>query len=297
MNGGLQNIGNTCAINSLIQCLYSLDILRTILLQQDINNTKTISFELLDIFSKFQQGHSITPNGFVHKLIRVFEGFFVPGEQFDIGELWILLADKISEELNTPIRVNASSKIEEQIYKLNSNKSSDWQNAIQGVNISITKCNSCNKDVFNIDLFTVLTLDLNANIEISEMILSFFKVEDLTEWSCDTCKNKGGRKQYQIYKLPHVLCILIKRFNNNFEKLQNPINIPLDLNFQTDRGQYYYRLKSIGNHFGNYNGGHYNSIVFNETWKFIDDLNIQNIDTDTFSQNNQFAYILFYERA
>ena len=295
MNGGLQNIGNTCAINSLIQCIYSVDIFRTILLQQNINNS--ISFELLDIFSKFQQGHSITPNGFVHKLISVFEGFFIPGEQFDIGELWILLADKISEELNVPNKSQPANKIEEQVYRLNSNKSSDWQTAIQGVNISITKCNTCNEDVINTDLFTVLTLDLNANIEISQMILSFFKVEDLTEWSCDKCKNKGGKKQYQIYKLPHVLCILIKRFNNNFQKLENPVNIPLDLNIHTDVGHYYYKLKSIGNHFGNYNGGHYNAIVCNQTWKFIDDLNIQNIDTNQFTQNNQFAYILFYERA
>lgn len=296
MNGGLENIGNTCAINSLIQCIYSLDSLRSILLKQNINSS--ISSQLYDIFSKFAEGHSISPNGFVRKLIEIFEGFLIPGEQFDIGELWILLADKISDELNTTTHINPSNEIEEKIIKMNNNKSSEWQRSIQGVNISITNCNSCNENVINTDLFTVLTLDLNANIEICEMILSFFKIEDLTEWTCDKCKNKGGKKQYKIYKLPNVLCILIKRFNNNFQKLENPINIPLDLNFQTDTGHSYYKLKGIGNHFGSFNMGHYTSIVCsNDRWKYIDDLNIQNIDSDTFSQNNKYAYILFYERA
>lgn len=295
MNGGLQNLGNTCAINSLIQCIYSIDKLRAILLQQNINNS--IAFELLDIFNKFQQGYSITPNGFVRKLMEQFEGFLVPGEQFDIGELWILLADKISEELNKPVNIIATNKIEEQVLKLNGHKSSPWQNAIQGVNISITKCNTCDEDVINTDLFTVLTLDLSTNIEIIDMMKSFFKVEDLTEWSCDKCKNKGGRKQYQIHRLPDVLCILIKRFNNNFQKLENPINIPLDLNIYTDFGHHYYKLKSMGNHFGAFGMGHYTSIVYNNTWKHIDDLSIQEIDPNQFAQNNQFAYILFYERA
>lgn len=295
MNGGLQNVGNTCAINSLIQCIYSITILRKILLKQNINNT--ISFELLDIFIKFEQGYSITPNGFVRKLIEIFQGFLIPGEQFDIGELWILLADKISEELNKPIHIKPLNIIEEQVLKLNANKTSNWQNAIQGVNISITKCNTCQEDVINTDLFTVLTLDLNSNIEIIDMMKSFFKIEDLTEWSCDKCKNKGGKKQYQLYRLPDVLCILIKRFNNNFQKLENPINIPLDLNIYSNSGEHNYKLKSIGNHFGSFQTGHYTSIIYNNTWKHIDDLNIQDISPNDFVQNNRYAYILFYERA
>lgn len=295
MNGGLENVGNTCAINSLIQCIYSIRKLREILLNQNINNT--IGFELFDIFSKFEQGYSITPNGFVRKLIEIFQGFLIPGEQFDIGELWILLADKISEELNKPIHIRPVNIIEEQVLKLNANKTSNWQNAIQGVNISITKCNTCQEDVINTDIFTVLTLDLNSNIEIIDMMKSFFKVEDLTEWSCDKCKNKGGKKQYQLYKLPDVLCILIKRFNNNFQKLENPINIPLDLNIYSNSGEHNYKLKSIGNHFGSFQTGHYTSIIYNNTWKHIDDLNIQDISPNDFVQNNRYAYILFYERA
>jgi len=292
-SGGLLNLGNTCAINTLIQCIYACTSLRNILLHSSSKNN-SITTELIDIITKLSQGHSLSPKGFVHKLYTIFNHILSPGEECDIGELWLLLGEKISDEFNIEINTNEASisNIDASILKMNNNKDSDWQNAIQGVNICITKCNNCNENIINTDIFTILTLDLSTNIEITDMLLSFFKVEELSEWKCDKCNKQGCRKQYQIYKLPKVLVILIKRFNNNSVKLENPVNILPELNINNNS----YKLKSVGNHFGNYHGGHYTAATLTDKWRYYDDISIHNIDIDIIMNNNTYAYILFYER-
>jgi len=313
--GGLLNLGNTCAVNALIQCLYNIDILRDLIINTDKDlDITTISAELQDIFQKFKEGHSLSPKGFIGKLFEKFNYILTPGDQFDIGELWMLVGDKITDELNDDgihtISKNSSNFIELQAQKLNNNKLNKWQESIQGITTCITNCNNCVESINNVDLFIALTLDIetHATLQISDMIQSYFKVDHLSEWSCDTCKQKGCQKQYQIYKLPSVLIILIKRFKlegNTFQKLANPLNIPLNLHINYGQGENKYVLKSVGNHFGVYNGGHYTACVIDKInneniadsqWKHIDDLNMQDIKPVAFTENNSAAYLLFYEK-
>lgn len=317
--GGLQNLGNTCAVNSLIQCIYGTPLLRNLLIkpEKETNCDTSITTQLHDICSKLSEGNSISPKAFVHRLFQLFHFILTPGEQFDIGELWLLLGDKVSEEFNSDLPAiipETANVVDLQVLKLNNNKSSKWQTAIQGINICITKCNTCNVDVINTDIFIILTLDLSTHTEILDMILSFFKLEELSEWTCDSCKNKGCKKQYQVYKLPDILVILIKRFNNNFQKLENPVNILEELNITHNNIENKYKLKSIGNHFGGYQGGHYTACSLHTThtthttqnthtsdgsceqWRHIDDMSIHLINIDDIINNNRYAYILFYER-
>lgn len=301
MPNGLQNIGNTCGINTLIQCMYSVNRIKTILLNT-ISNDSTLSLQFLDVFSKLQSGHSLTPNGIIQCIYSNFKDIIIPMHQHDIGELWMLISNKIADELGSKIQkriLDNCDPISSSIHKMNENKTSEWIKSIQGTTMSITECNSCKEQVYNPEIFVTFSLDIEESI--IKMLSNFFIIDYLPEWRCDKCKIKGGKKQSQLHKLPSVLVIQIKRFhmNNNgiIKKLNDPVNIPFDLSIKTNTEDCKYILKSIGNHYGNYQFGHYTATVLeNNTWYVCDDISISILhNIDSYLVNNTSAYLLFYE--
>lgn len=218
----------------------------------------------------------------------------------------MLIGDKLSDEYGAEGRAASDAGdaafVDAFVSKINKNKTSDWIESIQGVSISTTECNTCREKVINPEVFIALTLDIFDNIpDMSEMILNFFKTEEMQEWKCDKCKTLGGSKRLHLHKLPPVLVILLKRFKMSaagIEKLHNPVNIlqGVDITYQNKKCSY--KLKSIGNHFGAYGGGHYTACCNSgAVWNHIDDLSINNLKIEDIVTNNTAAYILFYEQA
>lgn len=307
---GLGNIGNTCGINSLIQCINSINILKHIILNCNTNSEVKLSDQFKDVLSKLNEGYSVTPGACVQQIYKTFSGILNPGEQLDIGELWMLIGDKFADEYGIPIHLENSDAISSQIHKINSGKSSDWLTSIQGVSLSVTECHHCRNQVVNPEVFITLSIDFletnndnEANslplpVFVSDMIRSSLKIDELSEWRCDECKQVGGRKQSQIYRLAPVLVILLKRFKiterGTIDKIHNPVNIQTELNFDAKCS---YKLKAIGNHFGGYHGGHYTAACVdkNNNWKHYDDNSVSDINPAQLMVNNHSAYMLFYE--
>jgi ubiquitin C-terminal hydrolase len=106
---GIENLGSTCAINSLIQIISRNDILRNIMLNNEFAND-TISGQLKEIIDlMYVRNNSIIPRKFLNTLYSVFQGIFYHGEQIDIGELWTFLSDKITEEITDTSTVSPVS--------------------------------------------------------------------------------------------------------------------------------------------------------------------------------------------
>lgn len=95
---GIENLGSTCAINSLIQIITRNDILRNIILSNSFADT-TISGQLKEIIDlMYVRDNSIIPRKFLSTFYNIFKDIFYSGEQIDIGELWTFLSDKICDE-------------------------------------------------------------------------------------------------------------------------------------------------------------------------------------------------------
>ena len=62
---GLANLGATCAINSLIQILYRIEVFKNFILNSNTNEG-TITNELKDLFEVFNKHKSISPNRFIN---------------------------------------------------------------------------------------------------------------------------------------------------------------------------------------------------------------------------------------
>ena len=191
---GIENLGSTCAINSLIQVITRNDILRNIILNNTFAATDadvTISQQLSEIIDlMYVKNNSIVPRKFIHTFYSIFKDIFYHGEQIDIGELWTFLSDKISEEIeatpkdtntdtnltdcltggviykddaefhNAMIKCKLLKKKYEYYYHKFNTKTSIWQRSTQGFYLNTTRCVHCQTTFYNFEPFTSLNLDI-----------------------------------------------------------------------------------------------------------------------------------------
>ena len=73
---GIENLGSTCAINSLIQIIARNDILRNIILNNNFAED-TISDQLKEIIDlMYVKNNSIIPRKFINTLYNIFKDIF-----------------------------------------------------------------------------------------------------------------------------------------------------------------------------------------------------------------------------
>ena len=329
MKQGLANLGNTCSINTLIQCLGHCDNFRNFVLQNDLNSIKkkdnkySIYNELKLILQQLWiDKNSLAPRRFVKAFFESLGDGYLYGEQFDLTEILIILINNITEEThnkdfksdhqikkdyNIPIfsYLQDISQKNWEIFCKNSN--SPINDILQGTQIQQIECNNCNKLYHNIEPIFFNYMEITGN-HISDSFETLLKTELVENWKCEECPSKEGIKVIRFWKLPHTWIIILKRFNNQ-TKINKPITITNELivNKGIEMSSYnnnnndniIYELKGMVNHFGNLHGGHYNAICKddNNIWYLYDDLNIKKIkNIHDILTNNNCAYVLFYER-
>jgi ubiquitin C-terminal hydrolase len=339
---GLQNIGSTCAINTMIQIICRNELMRNIIINNDYPE-HTLSAHLKELLVlMYIENKSLIPKKFVKKLFSVFKDNFRYGEQLDIHELWTFLTYKIINEVNTETNLSKiidhtnlkDTLVNGHVYKnekesnyallnskklkdkfsyynkiLNDNKTSEWQELIQGYLLNITKCNKCNNVLYNFEPYIALNLnfpessDISSSISIVDMIRQVYKHETFSgDWKCDKCNEKTEyTKSTKIWSLPDVLVIIINRFIANRVKNNKLVDINESLRFNKgtilnniDKDMVF-ELSSIAMHSGNLDGGHYVAICKTDNQYILyNDMEILKIDN--FKRENSNAYMLTYTK-
>tara|TARA_B110001450_G_scaffold38136_1_gene33942 strand:- start:431 stop:1408 length:978 start_codon:yes stop_codon:yes gene_type:complete len=321
---GLQNLGNTCAINTLIQIICRNSFLRNSILNVDISNN-TLAIELKEILNiMYIDNNSLSPNKFVKNLFDNLKVFNL-GEQLDLTELWLLLFEKITNEISDYIpkikyeKYFDNLKITDKeinikadyiINNFNDNKNSLWLQNVQGVILNIIECTECNNNSYNFEPFTAIQLDLKdtgESISLTSLFRDYLRhTTNKDEWKCDKCNKCTKYKKIQkLWKVPNVLVFFLKRYDNINKKNNTKIDINENINIKNGcilsnhEQEVSYNIKSIGCHIGNLDGGHYYAICKNETDdKFVmyDDLDIKvfNNGNKNFLKNNNKCYMVVY---
>lgn len=321
---GLQNLGNTCSINTLIQCIGHSQKLREwflsdqphqIQIKQDHSGDTHqhqlyLSIELARIIHEMWNEHkSLAPSRFIKTIYQSLQGMISRGEQLDLSELWMLVVDKINSEIGKKVE---TPMIEGNSRDLNAFRNS-WNNynqqcmssflqMIQGWTVTRVQCSQCNDESRHFEPFCSLGLDVHeAQGSINTMFDTMFKKEQISSRTCDHCKACCDADKYtQICMYPNVLVIYFKRFEvtatGYTKKIADAIDIPLRIKFSGMENSY--NLCSIGNHVGNLQGGHYYSIAKNpdDKWYIYDDISITYVeDISTILKKNRDGYMLVYE--
>jgi ubiquitin carboxyl-terminal hydrolase 36/42 len=328
----LENMGNTCALNSILQCFMHTDmILESLTNFQTSSSTKNqeslISNQLKDVLIKMKNYPNavMKPKGFINIFFKTYSGIFIQGKQLDACESLMMIQQTIFKEIGEKIEASSIkpedysvSQLEAEMKRLSLNNMfwSNYQRLNEGMLLNITLCCNCKTKHHNFETFTQLSVSSEDNdslksepILIKTLIEKYFeKSENISDWKCSNCNSvQNCIKFTNLWSLPDILTITIKRFDNKLKKKHFDININKELNFPKKSQcndpeiSVKYDFKCAILHHGVFQGGHYTSIVYNkdsDELYHLDDTNYKNFGENSLKilERNSEAYILFYQK-
>lgn len=321
---GIQNLGNTCFMNSIIQCLNNtIPLLKYFMenkFRNDLNLEKEdriLALEWNKVSRKLWEKNSVvSPIDFlksVHFLARSkgyneFTGF----GQNDSQEFLQFMLETLHNSFAREVIMKISGEPKNQFDKLAIDALKNWMNYFNNdysiiVDIFygqfytiLHTIKDGKEEVSKIyEPFNTLSLEIPTNIEteinIYDCLNNFTSCEEL-----DSDSEVKRYKKNNFWKLPKILIIFFKRFNNMGNKIDRLIDYPLDnLDMSKyvlgyNKNKYKYELYGVSNHMGGTNGGHYIAYIRNQDnnwYKFND-------NTVTTLHNSKvvspLAYCLFY---
>ncbi|XP_053682630.1 ubiquitin carboxyl-terminal hydrolase Usp2-like [Sabethes cyaneus] len=329
---GLWNIGNTCFMNSVIQCLsHTRELTNFLRMQPTSERGTTKDHKILAEYTKLIKdmwngvNRSVNPSELKYAFSskhRMYSG----SAQQDAQEFLRFFIDSLHSALNVSVkREPISREIEDDDLnnRIKATMMWEWYSKVEnsvikdlfvGLLRSTLKCTVCNSASVTFDPFWDLSLPLpstNSRCKLENCLDMFVKEEvmdGIDQPTCSKCKTRRKcTKSLTIERFPKYLVIHLKRFSETrWSKLTNVIEFPTgerELNLQPyasedNTAPVYYSLYGISNHMGSTAGGHYIAVCkhpVSKEWHEFNDNFVS--ETSERSLVTSSAYVLFYERA
>ena len=292
---GLNNIGNNCYINSVLQILKNIPkFTYNFYKLQDNNDTFLCSLKDLLINLCKSNMSSFPPNEF-KKNLGLENKKFAGNNQYDSTIFYVSLLNIIAKKLNKPININIRN-IEMNKCK---NKSIKEQFAMYKTHYLLkhpsfiyeffylfysnkTFCKSCD---YSKELFQAANyLDFpivsdNGPVRTLEECFKNFQENKEIDSECSQCNSKKLNQNFTIYELPPVLMINLKRVGENsayFNEVEIPFQLDINKIIDKIKMNSIYELRGFIKHDGNENSGHnysYCKNMFDDKWyKYSDSI-------------------------
>ena len=327
---GLKNRGNTCYLNTSIQCLNNLELLSNYFLQNKHLDEIDKSFDKNQIAKEYSKlihaiwsnTVAIEPKSF-HIIIQKYVEQFYGYDQQDSQESLSLIIDYLHESLKYTVNMTytgtSQNNIDELMIKSIVNYSKELNNKYsiiaelffgQYINKITTNEDGSSGKVLSttFEKFNNLSISIHGTTLYDCLAKSFEKelLED-KYYDENTKEYYTVHREMKLMRVPKYLIIMLKRYNNHQKKSNNLISFPINnLNLTAyaegyDNLECSLRLLSIGCHRGMLNGGHYYAICrhSDNKWYKFDDETVTEHDINQ-NKNKQIlfkeAYILIYER-
>uniref|UniRef100_A0A0D9VHF0 Ubiquitin carboxyl-terminal hydrolase n=1 Tax=Leersia perrieri TaxID=77586 RepID=A0A0D9VHF0_9ORYZ len=310
---GLENFGNTCYCNSVLQALYHCVPFREQLLEYyaTYRNTEDTGTEdnlltcLADLFAQITLAKKRTgvlaPKRFVLRVKKQNELFRSYMHQ-DAHEFWNFLLNEIVDIMEEDCRTANNSPQTITPEEVPSNGvANNLANGVtvgplvtlvhrtfQGILTNETKCLMCETITAKDETFFDLSIDVEQNSSLTSCLKNFFSSEILNgddKFFCDKCCSlQEAQKRMKIKKAPHILVIHLKRFKyveqlSRHKKLSYRVVYPMELKLgsMSEDADCEYSLFAIVVHVGSSpNHGHYvTQIKSHGNWLSFDDDTVQ----------------------
>eukprot|EP01001_Neometanema_parovale_P013345 NODE_971_length_1964_cov_48.844106_g921_i0.p1 GENE.NODE_971_length_1964_cov_48.844106_g921_i0~~NODE_971_length_1964_cov_48.844106_g921_i0.p1 ORF type:complete len:563 (+),score=51.96 NODE_971_length_1964_cov_48.844106_g921_i0:78-1766(+) len=294
---GLKNLGNTCFMASVLQCLLNTELLTYFFLsgtyKRHLNRTRGMKGQLAEAFGEIVlKAYSddrplvISPHRF-KSLVSSWATGFAGHNQQDAQEFLRFLLDGLHEDVNRvrshPAYVELKDIADESDYQTSerwwryhkARNDSFILDAFCGQLRSHVACSRCKTVSKAFDPFMDLSLNIPQNTKgtchLVECIQRFLEEDTLKgsdSFLCPTCKTqRSAKRRLNIHRFPEVLVFHLKRFaydRTRRGKISDAVKVPklgLDLSAIADPQVHpepvVYNLYAVINHVGGMYGGHY----------------------------------------
>ncbi|KFP76104.1 Ubiquitin carboxyl-terminal hydrolase 42, partial [Apaloderma vittatum] len=302
VGAGLLNVGNTCFINSTLQCLTYTPPLANYMLS--LEHTKSCNEQGFCMMCALQthinqvlcSNSAIKPTSVINGVKRIGKNFRF-GSQEDAHEFLCFTVDALQKAcLNGSNKLDRSSQATTLISQI-----------FGGYLRSRVKCLNCKAVSDTYEPFFDITLDIKAVTSVTRALEQFVKPEQLdgeNSYKCSKCKKMvPASKRYTIHRSSNVLTVSLKRFANfTGGKINKDVKYPEYLDLRAYMSQsigepLIYALYAVLVHNGfNSNAGHYICFIKagNGLWYRMNDETVE--PSDIKSVLDQQAYVLFYIR-
>ncbi|EGD74763.1 hypothetical protein PTSG_07000 [Salpingoeca rosetta] len=309
---GLANVGNTCYINAVLQCINATTIFQRALASLPNKDEEgTLVHKMLALMGELSGSDAeadqaapaaVNPVHVVQHLLTLSSDF-VFGRQEDSHELYQTLLRGLAKDM-TPAGHHLPVCDQETTFV---------HQLFGGTIASQLMCPKCQYTSTSYESCLDLQLEIKEEITdtLEEMLEAFTCPEKLAadnKWKCESCNSHvRALKQLSVYKAPNILCIQLKRFRLGvFGKVNKHIAFPHQLNLKNfmtpgtrDTDGLEYDLYAILIHLDMYNltsFGHYVALIKGSdgVWRLYDDSKVQEVERNVIPNVN--PYMLFYKR-
>ncbi|AWO98500.1 putative ubiquitin carboxyl-terminal hydrolase 2-like [Scophthalmus maximus] len=331
---GLKNLGNTCFMNSILQCLSNTHSLRDYCLhnshRRDLNNNSRTNTALMEEFAKLMQtmwtsssSEAVSPSEFKTQIQR-YAPRFVGYNQQDAQEFLRFLLDGLHNEVNR-VTVRPRGTAEDFDHLPDEEKGKKmWNKYLEREDSKIVVLRNicslltqafqfppCFYLCFAVCVCVCVCVWHKGYGEVSLMdCMRLFTKEDVLDGdekpTCYRCKaRRRCTKKFTIQKFPKILVLHLKRFSEarRTSKLSTFVNFPMkDLDLREFASEHsinaVYNLYAVSNHSGTTMGGHYTAYCRNPNtgeWHTFNDSRVTPLNSLQVRSSD--AYVLFYELA
>ncbi|XP_061870780.1 ubiquitin carboxyl-terminal hydrolase 42-like [Colius striatus] len=304
IGAGLYNMGNTCFLNSVLQCLTHTPPLANYLLSREHGQSclqrgfcMMCRMEAHADMVLHSSGKVLKPLAFINVLSLIGEQFQW-GRQEDAHEFLRSAVDAMQKVCLRGIsHLDAASEETTIVHQI-----------FGGQMRSRVTCLSCNAVSDSYEAFLDVSLDIKAASSVTTALKHFVKPEHLDGENCFHCsrcdKLAAASKRLAVHRAPRVLTVCLKRFDAfTGRKICKAVGYPerLDLGpymSETPAEPLRYTLYAVLVHAGSTcDVGHYfcYTKAGNGQWYRMDDESVNPCGINTV--HRQQAYLLFYVRS
>jgi len=304
---GLRNLGNTCYMNSILQCVSATVPLVNYFVsgdyEEDINRNSETRGQVAEEFSALlaslwnHQYKFISPTN-IKAVIGQYKREFSGRDQQDSHEFACKLLEWLHEDTNKIQRPTKMPEIDTTNISEDEACEKFWRSFLSrnqsiivqlfyGLTKQTTQCQFCGaksikfQEFYNLNLFIP---NANSRTSLRDCLRNYVK-ESYIDYTCEKCRKEGKAVQkVDIVRLPPLLIMHLERFYPDeqmlsrsdevkYRKKQAFVRFPLaDMNLDEfvcgNKNRYStFDLYAVSNHFGSLEGGHYTAFCYSKPSK------------------------------